>query len=144
MGVAMHNMKRLSLMVVLQMGLVAGGCSSAHDDSRSGLMWYRPPPKPAAKPLSPQIGVKGAGLSLDRGVPLSESSNSQDVALVTGRMGGTATIGSGRPLSESHAASWEPSAARTSRDSTVLYGVGGQISRGGSSDERTARIGTGP
>jgi len=123
------------------LGLAAAGCSSARNDAAYGLMWYRPPPKPPAKSLTPCVTVIGSGMQIDRATfSRSEASNWEESSLSMGRLGQTASISSQAIRTPSTEAPWNPSAAVRSSESSFAPHIGGQVSESGNSEDRTARI----
>lgn len=123
-------MNRTLTAVLLTLTLFAPGCSSQkqQDDSAYALAFYRQPPKQPGKSLTPCVAKSGTTVRVDRTVPLSEASNSEDVALVAGQYGRTASIGAGAARGETVEAPWRTSAALRSSDRSLRPDIGGQIS----------------
>ncbi len=129
MGVVVKMMmKHTTAAALLAVVLLTSGCASQKDDSAYALAFYRKPPKRPGKSLTPCVATSGHTMRVDRTVPLSEASNSEDVALVTGRYGRTAAIGAGAARGETVEAPWGTSAALRSSDRSLSPDIGGPLS----------------
>lgn len=137
-------MNRTTAAALLTFGLLASGCSSQKDDSAYALAFYRKPPKQPGKSLTPCVATSGYTMRVDRTVPLSEASNSQDVALVAGRYGRTAAIGAGAARGETVEAPWGTSAALRSSDRALSPDIGGPISETRDYNDTGASVNVGP
>lgn len=137
------TMNRTTLAALLTIGLLATGCASKKDDPAYALAYYRKPPKQPGKSLTPCVAKSGSTLRVDRTVPLSEASNSDDVALVAGRYGRTATIGAGAARGETVEAPWGTSAALRSNDRSITPYIGDPMSETRDNNETGARFDVG-
>jgi len=137
-------MNRTTAAALMTIGLLASGCSSQNDDSAYALAFYRKPPKQPGKSLTPCVATYGGALRVDRTRPLSEASNSDDVALVAGRYGRTASIGAGPARGETVEAPWSTSPALRSSDRALTPNIGGQTSETRDYNDTGATVDVGP
>ena len=137
------TMNRLLTAALLTACVLASGCASQKDDPAYALAFYRKPAKQPGKSLTPCVAKYGTTMRVDRSVPLSEASNSEDVALVTGRYGRTAAFGAGAARGETVEAPWGTSTALRSNDRSLTPYIGGQISESTDYNDTSARIDVG-
>lgn len=138
-------MLRPTLVIPLTLALLApGGC--ADRDAGSGLMFYRPPPRPPRPAVSFRTDRAGRTAVIEQGrSPLSEAGDWRETSMVYARQGGTATI---RPQPSGASAVYfdapwlNPAATRSSWPARPA-GVQGQVSSAAGWRETSTVVGVG-